>query len=96
MQKSSSYYVSNKISFLLFLDNSDLISCTVITKDGQKIKGFMVIDALQLILVDPDNKRVGWGIAKFVGFLQVLNLKCFICSHIFLACRTFNSCALNI
>ncbi|KFM81210.1 Protein CLEC16A, partial [Stegodyphus mimosarum] len=30
----------------------------------------MVIDALQLILVDPDNKRVGWGIAKFVGFLQ--------------------------
>lgn len=52
-------------------DNSDLISCTVITKDGQKIKGFMVIDPLQLILVDPDNKRVGWGIAKFVGFLQV-------------------------
>ncbi|XP_071033380.1 protein CLEC16A homolog isoform X2 [Parasteatoda tepidariorum] len=59
-----------KVNDALDLNNSDLISCTVITKDGQKIKGFMVIDALQLILVDPDNKRVGWGIAKFVGFLQ--------------------------
>lgn len=59
------------IWFIFISDNSDLISCTVITKDGQKIKGFMVIDPLQLILVDPDNKRVGWGIAKFVGFLQV-------------------------
>lgn len=64
-----SEYVLTYIS--IYLDNSDLISCTVITKDGQKIKGFMVIDALQLILVDPDNKRIGWGIAKFVGFLQV-------------------------
>ncbi|KAG8195139.1 hypothetical protein JTE90_023316 [Oedothorax gibbosus] len=59
-----------KVNDALDLNNSDLISCTVITKDSQKIKGFMVIDALQLILVDPDNKRVGWGIAKFVGFLQ--------------------------
>ncbi|XP_054722347.1 protein CLEC16A homolog [Uloborus diversus] len=59
-----------KVNDALDLNNSDLISCTVCTKDNQKIKGFMVIDALQLILVDPDTKRVGWGIAKFVGFLQ--------------------------
>lgn len=64
--------IASWMSWFIFIsDNSDLISCTVITKDGQKIKGFMVIDPLQLILVDPDNKRVGWGIAKFVGFLQV-------------------------
>lgn len=30
----------------------------------------MVIDSLQLILVEPDAKLLGWGIAKFVGFLQ--------------------------
>ncbi|KAF8772001.1 Protein CLEC16A like protein [Argiope bruennichi] len=59
-----------KVNDALDLTNSNIINCTVITKDGQKIKGFMVIEALQLILVDPDNKRGGWGIAKFVGFLQ--------------------------
>lgn len=30
----------------------------------------MVIDSLQLILVEPDAKLLGWGVAKFVGFLQ--------------------------
>ncbi|XP_065339533.1 protein CLEC16A homolog isoform X4 [Cloeon dipterum] len=52
--------------------NSDLIACTVVTKDGQKIRRFLVIDALQLILVEPDTRRLGWGVAKFVGFLQDL------------------------
>ena len=30
----------------------------------------MVIDSQQLILIEPDTKRLGWGIAKFVAFLQ--------------------------
>lgn len=51
-------------------DNSDLIACTVILKDGTKFRRFLVIDVLQLILVEPDSKRLGWGIAKNVGFLQ--------------------------
>lgn len=59
-----------KVNDVLDLTNSDLIFCTVITKDGQKIKRFMVIDNLLLILVEPDPKRHGWGVAKFVGFLQ--------------------------
>ncbi|XP_017767846.1 PREDICTED: protein CLEC16A isoform X2 [Nicrophorus vespilloides] len=50
--------------------NSDLIACTVALKDGQKIRRFLVIDILQLILVEPDTKRLGWGVAKLVGFLQ--------------------------
>lgn len=29
-----------------------------------------MIDPLQLILVEPDAKLLGWGVAKFVGFLQ--------------------------
>ena len=30
-----------------------------------------MIDALQMILVEPDVRRLGWGIVTFVGFLQV-------------------------
>ncbi|XP_015596291.1 protein CLEC16A homolog isoform X3 [Cephus cinctus] len=51
-------------------NNSDLIACTVVWKDGQKIRRFLVIDVLQLILVEPDTKKLGWGVAKLVGFLQ--------------------------
>lgn len=29
-----------------------------------------MIDSLQLILVEPDANLLGWGVAKFVGFLQ--------------------------
>lgn len=39
-------------------------------KDGTKYRRFLVIDILQLILVEPDPRRLGWGIAKLVGFLQ--------------------------
>lgn len=57
--------------FLMHLaDNSDLIACTVNMKDGAKFRRFLVIDVLQLILVEPDPRKLGWGIAKFVGFLQ--------------------------
>lgn len=55
---------------IYFLDNSDLIACTVIMKDGTKYRRFLVIDILQLILVEPDPRRLGWGVAKLVGFLQ--------------------------
>lgn len=51
-------------------DNSDLIACTVIMKDNTKFRRFLVIDILQLILVEPDSKRLGWGVAKLVGLLQ--------------------------
>lgn len=59
--------------FLLFSsppDNSDLIACTVVMKDNSKCRRFLVIDILQLILVEPDSKRLGWGVAKLVGLLQ--------------------------
>lgn len=39
-------------------------------KDGIKHRRFLVIDILQLLLVEPDSKRLGWGVAKLVGFLQ--------------------------
>lgn len=59
-----------QVENVLDLNNSDLIACTVVSKDNAKQRRFLVIDALQLILVEPDAKLLGWGVAKFVGFLQ--------------------------
>ncbi|CRK93025.1 CLUMA_CG006566, isoform A [Clunio marinus] len=59
-----------QIENALDLNNSDLIACTVIMKDTTKYRRFLVIDILQLILVEPDPRKLGWGIAKFVGLLQ--------------------------
>ncbi|XP_067005962.2 protein CLEC16A homolog isoform X2 [Anabrus simplex] len=59
-----------EVDNVLDLNNSDLIACTVVNKEGVKIRRFLVIDVIQLILVEPDTRRLGWGVAKFVGFLQ--------------------------
>ena len=56
--------------YVHFLDHGDLIGCTVITKDQPKVRRFMVIDSHHLILAEPDVKRIGWGVAKLVAFLQ--------------------------
>lgn len=56
------------------LDNSDLLSCTVISNKGERLQRFLVADQLQLILVEPDNKRLGWGIVRFAGLLQDTHL----------------------
>lgn len=58
------------MQLFFYIDNSDLIACTVVWKDGQKIRRFLVIDVVQLILVEPDTSKLGWGVAKLVGFLQ--------------------------
>jgi hypothetical protein len=50
----------------------------VASKDGSKIRRFLVMDVIQLILVEPDTRRLGWGVAKFVGFLQVCAASIFI------------------
>ncbi|KYM98898.1 PREDICTED: protein CLEC16A [Cyphomyrmex costatus] len=63
-----------KVNNVLDLNNSDLIACTVVWKDGQKIRRFLVIDFVQLILVKPDISRLGWGVAKLVGFLQDIDV----------------------
>ncbi|KAK2575126.1 hypothetical protein KPH14_008845 [Odynerus spinipes] len=59
-----------QVNNVLDLNNTDLIGCTVVWKDGQKIYRFLVIDVAQLILVEPDPTKLGWGVAKLVGFLQ--------------------------
>lgn len=59
-----------KANEILDLNNSDLIACTVVTKERKQERRFLVIDNKQLILVEPDAKRLGWGVVRFVGFLQ--------------------------
>ncbi|XP_072761031.1 protein CLEC16A homolog isoform X2 [Anoplolepis gracilipes] len=63
-----------QVDNVLDLNNSDLIACTVVWKDGQKIRRFLVIDVVQLILVEPDTSKLGWGVAKLVGFLQDIDV----------------------
>ncbi|RXG57254.1 Protein CLEC16A, partial [Armadillidium vulgare] len=63
-----------QVSDVLDLNNSDLIACVVITRDNQRTRRFLVIDVIQLILVEPDHRKMGWGVAKFVGFLQDLEV----------------------
>lgn len=55
----------------LLPDNSDLIACTVITKDGGMVQRFLAVDIYQMSLVEPDVSRLGWGVVKFAGLLQV-------------------------
>uniref|UniRef100_A0A915EA78 FPL domain-containing protein n=1 Tax=Ditylenchus dipsaci TaxID=166011 RepID=A0A915EA78_9BILA len=52
------------------LNNSDLLSCTVINEKNERLSRFLVTDQFQLILVEPDNKKLGWAIVRFVGLLQ--------------------------
>ncbi|XP_060028362.1 protein CLEC16A isoform X2 [Erinaceus europaeus] len=55
---------------VLDLNNSDLMACTVITKDGGLVQRFLAVDIYQMSLVEPDVARLGWGVVKFAGLLQ--------------------------
>ncbi|KAM4631958.1 protein CLEC16A isoform 3-T3 [Discoglossus pictus] len=59
-----------KIDDVLDLNNSDLIACTVISKDAAQMQRFLAVDIYQMSLVEPDSKRLGWGVVKFAGLLQ--------------------------
>ncbi|MGH0164200.1 UNVERIFIED_CONTAM: hypothetical protein FKN15_054816 [Acipenser sinensis] len=55
---------------LLPPDNSDLIACMVVWKDGGQAQRFLAVDLYQMSLVEPETKRLGWGVVKFAGLLQ--------------------------
>ncbi len=46
-----------------------MIACTVNLKD-KKERRFLVIDPIQFILVEPEVKRIGWGVVKFSDLIQ--------------------------
>ena len=70
--------------FGFFADNSDLLAVRVVTssnsiisigsgsgsKSSAQSRLFLVVDIYQIVLVEPDSKRLGWGVAIFAGFLQ--------------------------
>ena len=75
--------LSNPDSFVqagdvLDLNNSDLLAVTVVLKDGTRQRRFLVVDLMQIILIEPDSHRLGWGVAKFSGFLQDLEVGFYI------------------
>lgn len=38
---------------------------------SKKERRFLVIDVTQMIMVEPDASRLGWGVVRFSGYLQV-------------------------
>ncbi|XP_026751195.2 protein CLEC16A homolog isoform X2 [Galleria mellonella] len=64
-----------QVGDVLDLNDSDLISCDIIQKDGTWHHRFLAVDNIQIILVEPDKQRLGWGIAKLVGSLQDLEIQ---------------------
>ncbi|XP_076839911.1 protein CLEC16A isoform X2 [Brachyhypopomus gauderio] len=59
-----------KTDDVLDLNNSDLIACVVLSKDGVQAQRFLAVDVYQMSLVEPETKRLGWGVVKFAGLLQ--------------------------
>ncbi|MBN3291849.1 CL16A protein, partial [Polypterus senegalus] len=59
-----------KTDDVLDLNNSDLIACMVVTKEGTQAHRFLAVDVYQMSLVEPETKRLGWGVVKFAGLLQ--------------------------
>ncbi len=55
-----------------FADNSDLLAVTVVYRDGARHRRFLVVGVYQIVLVEPDATRLGWGVSTFVGYLQDL------------------------
>ena len=43
----------------------------VVSKDGCQAQRFLAVDVYQMSLVEPETKRLGWGVVKFAGLLQV-------------------------
>ncbi|XP_047023983.1 protein CLEC16A homolog isoform X1 [Helicoverpa zea] len=64
-----------QVGDVLDLNDSDLISCDIIQKDGTWQHRFLAVDNIQIILVEPDKQRLGWGVAKLVGSLQDLEIQ---------------------
>ncbi|MEQ2198556.1 Protein CL16A [Xenoophorus captivus] len=70
MSSQSSAVRSGHLQFY-WLYNSDLIACMVVSKDGSQAQRFLAVDVYQMSLVEPETKRLGWGVVKFAGLLQV-------------------------
>ncbi|XP_072931785.1 protein CLEC16A homolog [Epargyreus clarus] len=64
-----------QVGNILDLNDSDLISCDIIQKDGTWHHRFLAVDNIQIILVEPDKQKLGWGVAKLVGSLQDLEIQ---------------------
>ncbi|KAL4717997.1 hypothetical protein ACJJTC_013037 [Scirpophaga incertulas] len=64
-----------QVGDVLDLNDSDLISCDIIQKDDTWHHRFLAVDNIQIILVEPDKQRLGWGVAKLVGSLQDLEIQ---------------------
>jgi len=62
---------SNSVISIGHSSNSGSKSSSVsATAASNQSRLFLVVDIYQIVLVEPDSKRLGWGVAIFAGFLQ--------------------------
>ncbi|VDN23272.1 unnamed protein product [Gongylonema pulchrum] len=54
----------------VIVEVNDCINLVIMNNRGERVHRFLVTDQAQLILVEPDNKRMGWAVVRFVGLLQ--------------------------
>lgn len=60
------------IKYSNYTANSDLFSCTFINLGTkEKIRRFLVVDEVQMLLVEPSVGRMGWGVVNLTWYLQV-------------------------
>lgn len=86
-KRSKKTFKKNKTLMFMFVipfsDNSDLIACMVVSKDGGQAQRFLAVDVYQMSLVEPESKRLGWGVVKFAGLLQVRKKSVHVCCFVF-------------
>jgi len=67
IRRSHFFYGQTKCQPIDSADNSDLLAVTVVSRDGGKQRRFLVVGVYQIVLVEPDSTRLGWGVSTFVG-----------------------------
>ena len=78
--------LAHKIPIFVLGESTEITMCSVhfhmlfvfCRNSTKKERRFLVIDISQLIMVEPDASRLGWGVVRFSGYLQV-------CMHHFLS-----------
>lgn len=66
-----------KFEIILILDGNDLITCKIIAENGAKTRRYLSIISSQLVLVEPHNRFLGWGVCKLSCYLQDAEVKHF-------------------
>lgn len=66
-----SHSINSKASFKCVMNALGLDECMQLLTHRRKNDWFLTVDKYHFLLMEPDTERLGWGVVKFVGLLQV-------------------------